>query len=268
VLVAGHAAGHNASRVEEHLKMTTVAAPQRSAAELKTEVCAVIDRRAAELFAIAEDIYLHPELGFKEFCTAGIVSQYFERLGLPHRDGLAITGVKATLTGGASGPTVAVLGELDSLAVGDHPHADLTTGAAHACGNNAQIAMMLGVEAAFVDTGVAPSLEGDVAFMAVPAEEYVEIEYRAGLARKGKLEFLGGKPELIKLGEFDDVDMAMVTHTSPNKEDGLIGVGKSHNGCVVKLIRFHGKAAHAGSNPHRGVNALNAATSASRRSKR
>ena len=232
----------------------------RTAADLKSDVCAALDRRAAELFAIAEDIYLHPELGFKELRTAGIVSQYFERLGLPHRDGLALTGVKARLEGGSSGPTVAVIGELDSLLVADHPHADAATGAAHVCGHNAQIAMMLGIAAAMVDSGAAPSLAGSLAFFAVPAEEYVEIEYRNGLARQGKLEFLGGKPELIKLGEFDDVQLAMMTHTSSATEDGLLGMAESNNGCIVKLIRYTGKAAHAGGSPHRGINALNAAT--------
>src|SRR5215208_6364947 len=111
---------------------TAHVAQPRTAADLKSAVCDAIDRRAAELTAIAEDIYLHPELGFKEFRTAKIVSEFFDRLGLPHRDGLAITGVKARLQGGSGGPTVAVLGELDSLAVGDHPHADPATGAAHA----------------------------------------------------------------------------------------------------------------------------------------
>jgi amidohydrolase len=239
---------------------TSSAAAAQSTAALKAEVCAAIDRRADELIRVADDIYRHPELGFKEFRTAGIVSGFFERLGLPHRGGLAITGVKARLAGGAAGPSVAVLGELDSLAVGDHPHADPTTGAAHACGHNAQIAMMLGVAAGLVDAGVAPHLAGGVVFFAVPAEEYVEIEYRAGLARQGKLEFLGGKPELIRLGEFDDVQLAMMTHTSSSKEDGAIGMAESNNGCLVKLIRFAGKAAHAGGSPHRGVNALNAAT--------
>ena len=242
----------------------TAPAPRTSspqtAADLKADVCTALDRRAEDLFAIAHDIYLHPELGFKELRTAQIVSSYFDRLGLPHRDGLAITGVKAKLTGGSAGPTVAVIGELDSLLVQDHPHADPATGAAHVCGHNAQIAMMLGVAAALVDTGVAPSLAGNVAFFAVPAEEYVEIEYRSNLAKQGKLEFLGGKPELIKLGEFDDVQLAMMTHTSSNAEDGLLGFSESNNGCIVKLIRYHGKAAHAGGSPHRGINALNAAT--------
>ncbi len=226
---------------------------------LKAAVCAAIDRRADELIRIADDIYRHPELGFKEFRTAGIVSDFFERLGLPHRDGLAITGVKARLQGATAGPSVAVLGELDSLAVGDHPFADPVTGAAHACGHNAQIAMMLGVAAGFVDAGAAAQLAGDVVFFAVPAEEYVEVEYRAELAKQGKIEFLGGKPELIRLGEFDDVQLAMMTHSSTGTVDGAIGMAESNNGCVVKLIRYTGKAAHAGGSPHRGVNALNAA---------
>ena len=229
-------------------------------AALKAAVCAAIDRRGEELQRIADDIYRHPELGFKEHRTAGVVSSFFERLGLPHRDGLALTGVKAKLAGGSSGPTVAVMGELDSLGVREHPAANPETGAAHACGHNAQIAMMLGVAAAFVDAGIAPHLAGNVVFFAVPAEEYVEIEYREGLARQGKLEFLGGKPELIKLGELDDVDLAMMTHTSSNKEEGLLGLSESSNGCIVKLIRYTGKAAHAGGAPHKGVNALNAAT--------
>jgi amidohydrolase len=244
----------------------TIAAPVSpvtatdSLASLKSAVNEAIDRRGEELARIADDIYHHPELGFKERRTAGIVSAFFERLGLPHRDGLALTGVKARLEGGRGGPTVAVLGELDSLGVREHPAADPETGAAHACGHNAQIAMLLGVAAGLIDAGVAPHLAGSVAFMAVPAEEYVEIEYREGLARQGKIEFLGGKPELIRLGEFDDVDVAMMTHTSSNKEDGLLGLSESSNGCIVKLIRYTGKAAHAGGAPHRGINALNAAT--------
>ena len=235
-------------------------APVQSIASLKTAVCAAIDRRGEELAGIADDIYRHPELGYKEHRTAGIVSGYCERLGLPHRDGLAITGVRSWLEGGQSGPTVAVLGELDSLAVREHPHADPATGAAHACGHNAQIAMLLGVAAGLVDAGVAPHLAGKVVFFAVPAEEFVEIEYRQALAQQGQVEFLGGKPELVRLGEFDDIDLAMMTHTTANPEDGALALSSSSNGCVVKLIQFVGRAAHAGGAPHKGVNALNAAT--------
>ena len=120
--------------------------------------------------------------------------------------------------------------------------------------------MLLGVAAGLVDAGVAPHLAGKVVFFAVPAEEFVEIEYRQALAQQGQVEFLGGKPELVRLGEFDDIDLAMMTHTTANPEDGALALSSSSNGCIVKLIQFVGRAAHAGGAPHKGVNALNAAT--------
>ena len=113
-------------------------------ADLKERVCREIDQHADSLIALAEDIFRHPELGFKETRTAGQVAARFRALGIPFETDLALTGVKGMLTGNAPGPTVAVLGELDSLIVADHPAADRTTGAVHACGHNAQIATMIG----------------------------------------------------------------------------------------------------------------------------
>ena len=138
----------------------------------------------------------------------------FASLASPLQDGIALTGLKGMLETGNAGPTVAVMGELDSLKVLDHPHADPTTAAAHACGHHCQIAMMLAVGIGLKAAGVLPDLAGRVALLAVPAEEYIEIAYRDQLRREGKLEFLGGKPEFIRLGALDDVDLAMMTHTS------------------------------------------------------
>lgn len=226
--------------------------------QLKQHVCEAVDRRGADIIEIGEDIMRHPELGFKEFRTSRLVAGEFERLGLPHQSGLAVTGVKAVLRGGRPGPTMALIGELDSLIVWDHPYANPENGAAHACGHNAQIAGMLGAARALVETGAIDHLAGNLVFFAVPAEEYVEVEYRARLVQEGRLEFLGGKPELVRLGHFDDVDLAMMIHTS-GAEDVKAQVNESSNGCVVKLIRYQGRAAHAGVAPHKGINALSAA---------
>jgi metal-dependent amidase/aminoacylase/carboxypeptidase family protein len=73
------------------------------------------------------------------------------------------------------------------------------------------------------------------------------------------LEFLVGKSEFIRLGTLDDVDLAMMTHTSSNPDEGKIACGGTNNGIVAKRIQFTGRAAHAGGAPHLGVNALNAA---------
>jgi len=57
-----------------------------------------------------------------------------------------------------------------------------------------------------------------VGFFAVPAEEYVEVEYRASLVKEGKLFFLVEKPELVRLGYFDDTDIAMMIRTTGETE--------------------------------------------------
>ena len=229
--------------------------------DLKAAVQGEIDRRAEEAVGIAKEILGTPEPGFREHRTSKRVGEEFRRLGIPYQGGIALTGLKGMLSGGSEGPTVAVIGELDSLIVQGHPHADPDTSAAHACGHHCQIGMMFGVALGLRAPGVMERLAGRVALIAVPAEEYIEIEYRDDLRRAGRLEFLGGKAEFIRLGAFDDVDLAMMTHTDqPGRSTRKFGVGATNNGMVAKRIRFGGKAAHAGGSPHMGINALNAAT--------
>jgi amidohydrolase len=229
---------------------------------LKARACAAIDAAGEEIVALGERIFRQPELGFKEERTAALVADAFARLGLPYRSGLAITGLRADLAGGAAGPgapRLAVLGELDSLVCPEHPCADPATGAAHSCGHHAQIAAMVGVAAALVRSGAAPALGGHVAFLAVPAEEYVEIEYREGLRRQGRIRFLGGKQEFIRLGILDDVHLAMMIHLAERAPGAKVALGGSCNGFIGKLARFRGREAHAAGAPERGVNALAAA---------
>lgn len=228
--------------------------------DLKRRVFEVIDRRAAEIIAIGERIRLSPELGFKEHKTAALVEDTFRKLGLQPMTGLARTGVRAVVHGRAgAGPGFALLAELDALVVPGHPAADPATGAAHACGHNAQVAGLLGAAIGLLEAAAADHLAGRVIFFAVPAEEYGDLEWRLGEVHAGRLEFLGGKPELLRLGHFDDVNLAMMIHTTARPEEGSAGVPVSNNGCVVKTVRYLGRAAHAGSSPHLGVNALYAA---------
>src|SRR5690606_6334490 len=112
--------------------------------ELKRQVCAAIERHGDRLIDLGETIRHEPELGFKEFKTAARVAAVFEELRVPHRTGLAVTGVRADLQGAKPGPTLALIGELDALVVSGHPLADPLTGAAHACGHNAQVTAVVG----------------------------------------------------------------------------------------------------------------------------
>jgi amidohydrolase len=226
---------------------------------LKNAVCGAIDARRETIERVGSEIFAAPELGFKEHRTAKVVTDHLAQLGLRSESGLGLTGVKAVADGGSAGPTVAILGELDSLLSWEHPRHDPASGAAHACGHNAQIAAMLGAAYGLIESGVMPSLAGRVAFIAVPAEEFVEIEERLRLKSEGRLEFLAGKQELLRLGALDDVAMAMMVHASTNPEEGRLGVGGTTNGMVAKFVRYIGRASHAGGAPERGVNALYAA---------
>lgn len=230
-----------------------------SAEELKKRVRKAIRNRAKEITRIGDEIFKHPELGFKEFETAKLVQRTFKDLGLDHESDVAITGVIAELEGNAEGPTISVMGELDSVLCYNHPFADKTTGAVHACGHNAQIAAMLGAAMGFVDAKIMSKLPGAVSFMAVPAEEYVEIEYRLRLRDEGKLKFLGGKQEFIRLGKMNSVDMTVKHHTGGGKLQRKVEISGTNNGFVGKAIRYVGKEAHAGGAPDKGINALNAA---------
>ena len=229
--------------------------------ELKQRACAAIDRYRDELIGVSRQILDNPEPGFSEYKTSQLVADKFDEMGISYRRGLAMTGVKGHVSaGGGSGPRVAVIGELDSLIVNEHPHADEETGAAHACGHHCQIGMMLGAIRGLTQPEVLSELCGELVPFAVPAEEFIEVARRLQLREEGKLEFMGGKQELIRLGEFDDVDMAMMCHTASDMGDHKFAVGGTSNGHVVKYVQFLGRGAHAGSAPHMGINALNAAS--------
>src|SRR5262249_35922869 len=143
----------------------------RTKEHVKREILAAIDRRADQIVGLGEQIRRAPELGFKEVKTARLVGETLAGRGLGAKTGLALTGVRAEAGGSADGRPLALLGELDGLVVSDHPWADPATGAAHACGHNAQIAGLLGAAIGLLDGKAMEALSGRAVFFAVPAEE-------------------------------------------------------------------------------------------------
>lgn len=228
--------------------------------ELKAALCAAIEKRLDDIRAIGMSIAEEPELGYKEVKTSAKVREAFDRLGIAYETGFGVTGVKARLAGAGHRRTVALLGELDAIVCREHPMSDPVTGAAHCCGHNVQIANLVAVAMAMKDVDAMKYLGGDLVLFSVPAEEYVEIEYRNKLREEKKIEFLGGKAQIIAEGGFDDVDMALQMHVDPaTHPEGNFQVGNTSNGFIGKLITYRGKAAHAAGAPDKGVNALNAA---------
>ncbi len=224
--------------------------------EMKAAVCAAIDKNADKINAIAESIFAEPELGYKEVKTAAKVKAVFDELGYAYQDEVAMTGVIAAVPGKAHNAKIAVMGELDAVVCPEHRCADPVTGAAHSCGHHAQIASLMGVAYGLKESGVMEHLDGDVALMAVPAEEGVELEWRNEMIQQGKISYLGGKQEFIKLGVFDDVDCMIMQHTVAG--DKMTAGGPGGMGFVAKIVQYIGKESHAAA-PHMGVNALDAA---------
>ena len=225
--------------------------------ELKNLVIKAIDENKEEILIAGREIYQNPELGFKEFKTTETIATFLEKLGIETEKNIAVTGCKGTIKGKEKGLNIAILGELDSVSCTDHCDS-LDNGAVHACGHNIQIAGMLGAALGLTKSGIMKELVGEVTILGTPAEEFIELEYRASLKAKNKLKYYGGKQELIYKGYFDDVDMAMMFHSLDMGTSKAL-VGPVSNGFIGKQIKFIGKESHAGSAPHEGINALNAA---------
>ena len=171
-----------------------------------------------------------------------------------------MTGVKGRLKSKMPGPRLAFIGELDSLRTSDHPLANPQTGAAHSGGDNAQVAGMLGVAMGLSEIGASDHLAGDLVFLAVPAEEFIDVEERLHRKERDEIKFLLGKPGLVAKGHFDDIDMAMMIHVgSHDQMSRRTYIANSSNGALVKQIRFLERASHAGGAPQLGVHALSAA---------
>jgi amidohydrolase len=220
-----------------------------------------IDDHSEEITSLATSVHAEPELGYKETKTTEKVADEFRELGLDVETELAVTGARARAEGDSETDdfVFAVLGELDALVNPGHPAADPATGACHACGHEAQLANLVGAAYGLVASGVVDELPGAVEFLAVPAEEYLDLEYRRSLLDDGKIEFFGGKQELIKRGYFDDVNAAAMIHAASETPEREVSSDFSSNGFVGKTVEYEGRESHAGGAPEEGVNALNAA---------
>ncbi len=219
---------------------------------LSPEIHQIMKELQREIQAIGEEIWQHPETGYRETRTSHFLAECFSALGLPVRTGLAMTGLRADLDTGRPGPTIALVGELDALYQPGHPAADKKNGAAHSCGHHTHAAAIWGAAAALRRPEVLSQLSGRIVFIAAPAEEGIESDYRRELIKAGKIGSFCGKSQLIREGVFDDVDIALMNHIGTND----YGTNNA-NGFIAKRITFLGNAAHA-SYPYRGCNALNA----------
>ena len=211
------------------------------------------------MIEMSEDIYRHPELGFKEFRSREKAIAALDAAGIPHQD-VAYTGIRACLDSGKPGPNIGLIAEFDAVPTLGHPCANEGDYAAHTCGHYAQLGVMMSLFLAIKESELLKDLCGKVTLLVTPGEEFCDMDYRKSLIAEGKLHHPSGKQEMIATGVFDDVDIMLSCHAMGlDMEQYHAEIGAGLNGFIQKRAIFYGKASHAGANPEGGINALNAA---------
>lgn len=215
-----------------------------------------------EIKKVAEDIYYHPELGYKEERTKKQVIARLKEMNLDiELEEFSTTGFRTTLGSGEKGIHVAFIAELDAVYAPSHMHADKQTGAAHNCGHYTQVGIALALYNYFVKTGVYKTFDYQLTFIFVPAEEYLDLAYRDRLIEQNVITHYGGKPEAMKLGVFDDIDLSICVHAIGGEfEKRTINTNSDLAGFLYKRYSFIGKATHAGFDPFSSRNAYSMST--------
>jgi len=130
------------------------------------------EAKQLDLVSWRRDLHRHPELGFQEIRTAGIVARHLGELGMEIQTGVGRTGVVGVLDGRQPGPVVMVRFDMDALPIMEettHDFRSETPGVMHACGHDGHVAIGLGV--ATLLARHRQELRGSVKFVFQPAEE-------------------------------------------------------------------------------------------------
>jgi amidohydrolase len=127
---------------------------------------------APQLVARRRDFHQHPEIGFHEMRTAGIVAEHLRALGIETITGIGKTGVVGLIEGREPGPTVLLRVDMDALPITEEtglPYASQNQGLMHACGHDGHTAIGMGVAQLLVETS--NQWSGQVKLLFQPAEE-------------------------------------------------------------------------------------------------
>ena len=198
-----------------------------------------IARLHGEMTAWRRDLHAHPELGFEESRTAGIVADRLESFGLEVHRGVGRTGVVGVLRGGSGKKTLGLRADMDALPIEEANGFDYRSrnaGRMHACGHDGHTTMLLGAAKALA---ASRNFDGTVNFIFQPAEEG-----------------LGGARAMIDDGLFERFPCEAVfgMHNRPSLPVGWFAVraGPMMAAGGFFDIRIHGKGAH-GARPEVGV---------------
>ena len=206
-----------------------------------------IDGYAEELTAIRRDLHAHPEIGFEEVRTSGIVADKLKGWGIEVHRGLGGTGVIGVLKGkGNGGKRIGLRADMDALPMEENTNLKWRStipGRFHGCGHDGHTTMLLGTARYLAETR---NFDGTVHFIFQPAEEG-----------------LGGARAMIKDGLFQKFpcDEVYGLHNAPDMNHGEIAIlpGPAMAGADFFDINIQGYGAH-GAMPERSKDAVVIAT--------
>jgi hippurate hydrolase len=130
-----------------------------------------IEDYAEELTAIRRDLHAHPELGFEEVRTSGVVASLLESWGIEIHRNIGKTGVVGVLEGMRPGKTIGLRADMDALPIEEQtnlPFRSTNPGVMHACGHDGHTTMLLGAARYLAETR---DFAGKAIFIFQPAEE-------------------------------------------------------------------------------------------------
>ncbi|RCW72860.1 amidohydrolase [Pseudorhodoferax soli] len=209
-----------------------------------------------KVIAWRRDIHAHPELGNQEKRTAALVAAHLRQLGFEVREGVAVTGLVATLQGGKPGPVVALRADMDALPVKEQVDLPFASKARavwdgkevdvmHACGHDGHVAILMGV--AEVLASMKAQLPGTVKLLFQPAEEKLP---------NGEI---GGSRRMLAEGAFDAPRPEVVfgLHLMSGGNTGTIGykAGPILAGSDAFKVDVKGRQTH-GSQPWSGIDPI------------
>ncbi len=203
------------------------------------------------LQSMRRDFHVHPELGFREVRTGGIVARELEALGLEVTKGIGKTGVVAMMEGSRPGPTLLLRFDMDALPISEQTgaaYASQNAGVMHACGHDGHTA--IGLAVAQLLHNHRGEWGGSIKFCFQPSEEGFNDEA------------LGGNEMMIRDGVLENphVDQTLALHLWNEQPLGWIGVapGPVLAGAELFAVKLDGKGGH-GASPHLTVDPVVAA---------
>jgi aminobenzoyl-glutamate utilization protein B len=207
---------------------------------IKTDILEYLNKKEGLLSNLAKDIWDHPQVALNETYASNKIINFLEEEGFSISKNIGNISTSFVASYGKGSPIIGILGEYDALPglsqkVSNKKEPINYGQPGHGCGHNLLGVGSLGSAVTIKEMMKNNRIKGTVRYYGCPAEET-----------------LVGKVFMAKAGVFDDLDASLCWHP--------MNVNTIWDCSSLALnsfkINFHGVAAHAASDPDKGLSAL------------